>query len=308
MTESKGGYRNEFDIENEYEQPDDSRKPGAPVTAPTVVPKPSTDAFQPRRLSTPAIYTPTLGGRRRDRRDAEDHIRALQIATQVAGAAEGYEKGLTTLIEANQQRELAEQRRTQIPAKIELENLEIGKQVLQLRDEFAAAVDAQRDEQVKRDRLRQIKSEDFEATLADRRAAKLAAQARELMAEQSRARAAETAQRKADADLHRASSEAFEKEAEAETQRRRRDQERHRRTQAADGNEDIPPDLQQPLATERTVSTAREWVDRRIAQIRRRALQEHRELTPEELEQIQQLLDAAEAGEDSIRRRGASDL
>src|SRR5207249_3519203 len=109
MAQSNGGNRSEYDIDNEYEQESGSAKTSASPPAPAVVPKPSTDAFRPRNLPTAGIYVPTLGGRRRDRRDAEDHIRGLQVATRVAGAAGGFEQELTRLIETGQQREMAEQ-------------------------------------------------------------------------------------------------------------------------------------------------------------------------------------------------------
>lgn len=244
MAQSNGGHRSEYDIDNEYEQETESAKTSAPPSAPVAVPKPSTDAFRPRNLPTPAIYIPTLGGRRRDRRHAEDHIRGLQLANRVAGAAEVLEQGITKVVEAGQQREMAEQRRAQIPAKIEEENLELGERVLQRRAAFAAAARQQQDEGVKHERLQQIKTEDFETTLHNKRADRLQAEARERAAEAYLAHAEEIGKRKAEADFHKADEAAFEKEANAEAQRRRRDQERDKRGQAAaDPTEEVPADL-----------------------------------------------------------------
>jgi hypothetical protein len=307
MSSSNEGHRNEYDIPNEYEQ--EPRGTSTSVPSAASVPRPSVDAFQPRNLATAALYTPTLGGTRRDRRRAEDHIEGLHIANQVAGAAEILEQGLTKLEEAHQQRELVQLRRMQLPAKIEAENLELGHKLLQGRTDFEAMAEQQHEERVKRDRLRQIKAEDFAATMHRKRAERLEAEARERSAAAYAAHAEEIGRRQAEAAFHKASETAFEKEADAETQRRRRDQERHRRGQAtSEQSEDVPEDLRGPLATERTMAQSREWVMAKIAQIKKRAQAEGRPLSPQELEQIDQYQDALEEGEASIRRRGASDL
>lgn len=72
--------------------------------------------------------------------------------------------------------------------------------------------------------------------------------------------------------------------------------------------DDTPPDLREPLATEQLVSRNREWIRRKIEEIRRQAANEGRPLTIEEIEQIDHYQDAEVASEASIRRRGASDL
>jgi hypothetical protein len=274
-----------------------------------MIPKPAVDQFQPRNLPTAALYNPTLGGRRRDLREAQEHIRGLQVANQIAGAAEALEGGLTSLEDTHQRRELVQLRRKQLPAKIELENRKLAEEVLQSRTAYEAAVESQQDERTHRQRDRELADEEFETMLATRRAARLEAQAHALAAEQNLAHAAETGRRKAEADLHKASEAAYEKEAEAETQRQRRDQARHKRGQAAvDPAEDVPPDLRAPLRVVRTVAENREWVDREIAKIKERAAAEGRPLSREDLEKIDQLEDAYTEGEASIRRRGASDL
>ena len=72
--------------------------------------------------------------------------------------------------------------------------------------------------------------------------------------------------------------------------------------------DDTPTDLREPLATENLLARNREWTSGKIAEIRRRAANERRQLTVEEMERIDRYQDAEVASEASIRRRGASDL
>jgi len=72
--------------------------------------------------------------------------------------------------------------------------------------------------------------------------------------------------------------------------------------------DDTPADLRAPLAAEQMVARNREWIRRKIEEIRKRAVDENRPLTVEEIEQIDRYQDAEVSSEASIRRRGASDL
>jgi hypothetical protein len=72
--------------------------------------------------------------------------------------------------------------------------------------------------------------------------------------------------------------------------------------------DDTPADLRAPLAAEQMVARNREWIRRKIAEIRKRAADENRPLTVDEIEQIDRYQDAEVSSEASIRRRGASDL
>lgn len=302
--------RNKYDKPNKYESERKHAGTSAPpAVAPAVITKPAIDQFQPRNLPTPALYNPTLGGRRRDQRQAQEHIRALQTANQIAGAAAVLVEGLTKFEETHQRHELVQLRRGQLPAKIEHENLSLGGELLQARTEFEAKVEKQQDERVDRERIRELEREDFETLRADRRAARLEAQARALAAEQNLARASETGQRKAEAAFHKAAEEAFEAAADAESQRRRRDQERHKRGQAADDQtDDMPADVRAPLRVVRTVAKTREWAEREEARIRAPFEAAGQPLSREATEEIDQIWDAIQEAESSIRRRGASDL
>ena len=72
--------------------------------------------------------------------------------------------------------------------------------------------------------------------------------------------------------------------------------------------DDTPPDLRGHLATEHTVARNRGWIRRKIDEIRKRAADERRPLTSEEIETVDRYQDAEVSSEASIRRRGASDL
>lgn len=72
--------------------------------------------------------------------------------------------------------------------------------------------------------------------------------------------------------------------------------------------DDTPPDLREQLATEHAVARNREWIRRKIEEIRKRAADAGRPLSAEEIEQIDRYQDAEVASEASLRRRGASDL
>jgi hypothetical protein len=312
MAESSGHDRpgrNKYDRSSKYESDrknagtsDDTSPPRAAVPA-------TTDQFQPRNLPTPTLYNPIFGGRRRDRRRAQEHIDALRIATEVAGAAEVLEGSLTKVEEAHQQRELVQLRRGQLPAKIELENLDLGNKLLAARTGFEAAAERQQDERIQRERDRRLDDEDFEIALAKRHAELLEAQAQERAAAAYAAQADEIGKRRAEAELHKASETAFEKEADAERERRRRDQERHKRGQeTADPTEYVPAALRTPLKVVDTVAESREWIEGKIAKIKSDADAAGRPLTRQDIEKIDQYQDALDQGESSIRRQGASDL
>jgi hypothetical protein len=72
--------------------------------------------------------------------------------------------------------------------------------------------------------------------------------------------------------------------------------------------DDTPPDLRASLATEHAVARNREWIRGKIEEIRRRAADEKRPLSAEEIEKIDRYQDAEVSTEASLRRRGASDL
>ena len=78
--------------------------------------------------------------------------------------------------------------------------------------------------------------------------------------------------------------------------------------QSAGPMDDTPPDLRGHLATEHMVARNRGWIRRKIDEIRKRAADERRPLTSEEIETVDRYQDAEVSSEASIRRRGASDL
>ena len=55
------------------------------------------------------------------------------------------------------------------------------------------------------------------------------------------------------------------------------------------------------------VARNRDWIRRKIDEIRKRAADERRPLTSEEIETVDRYQDAEVSSEASIRRRGASD-
>jgi hypothetical protein len=313
MTHGNGhdrSWRSRYDKPNKYagerKQTDTNRLPA--VTAPTVA-RPPIDQFQPRNLPTPAVYTPVLGESRRGRRRAKQLVEDLRTASEVHEAARGCEESLTNLEEAHQQRELVQLRRAQLPARIELENLSIGKEVLAARTAFESMVEQQQDDRTDRERHRLLDHEDFETQLANRRAARLEAEARARAAEEYAGHAAEISQRRAEADLHKATEAAFGKEADAEAERRRRDQERQRRRQTVQPEgPDMPEPLARHYATERKVQTSRKRAEEMAEAIRQRAAAAGRELTDDEAEDIDALFSAAAGAEGTIRRGDATDF
>ena len=313
MTEGHGrdqSWRSRYDKPNKYAE----ERPSAgtnllPAVVPPTVARLPTDQFQPRNSPMPAVYTPLIGESRRGRRRGKQLVEDLQTASEVHEAARGYEESLTKLEEAHQHRELVQLRRAQLPAKIELENLAIGRELLAAHTAFEAKVEKQQDERTDRERHRLLDREDFETQLADRRAARLEAQARAAAAEEYAVHAAEIGQRRAEADLHKATEAALGKEADAEAERNRRDQQRQRRRQAqAPEGPDLPEPLARHYATERKVQTSRKRAEELAETVRQRAAAANRDLTDDEVEEIDALLSAAAGAEDTIRRGDATDF
>ena len=172
-------WRSRYDKPNKYtgERTQAGTHPPPAVVMPRVA-NLAIDQFQPRNLPTPTVYTPPLGESRRGRRRAKQLADDLRTASEVHEAARGYEESLTKLEEAHQHRELVQLRRAQLPAKMELENLGIGKELIAARTAFETTVERQEVERTDRERNRLLDQEDFETQLANRRAARLEAQAR----------------------------------------------------------------------------------------------------------------------------------
>ena len=172
---------------------------------------------------------------------------------------------------------------------------------------FEASVESRVDERVDRERNRHVEREDFEITIAKKRAERLEAQAQEKAAEERLARASEIARRQTEADFHKASSSAFEHEADAEAERRRRDHERQRR-HGGEPADDVPEEFAVHYATENRVSAIRRHAEREVQKIRDAAARAGNDLTPDQEAAIDALLNAADRAEAAIRAGGASDL
>jgi hypothetical protein len=295
---------NKYDRPNKYEEAEPAGTTPARQGSSASASAGMTENWPVRSNPGAPSYQPALGETGRGRRRAEKLRGDLSTAALVADAGSAFNQALTRLEDSAQRLEEVQERRRLIPLKIEKEKFEIGKAVIDARSDFEGALDQQEEKRIDQHRRRQLDAEDFEIVRLEKQAARLELEARIAAANAEAVYSGDIGRRKAQAELHKAEGEALRQEADAARQRQHRDQ---ASTPPGD-TDDVPPDLRAPLATARKVARTREWVDRKIAEIKLRAETERRQLTPEDFERIDQLNDAAANGEASIRRSGASDV
>jgi hypothetical protein len=306
---SPGG-NNKYDARNRYEAgaASSAAEPSS-LPVPAIMPPAAGGPWKARGTPNVALYDPILGDTRRRRRDAAQLVTDVGTATTVAEAGVRFVQSLGRLEEARQDLEQVHERRSLAPLKAEQERLALGEELIKGRNAFEAVLDTQQVERVDRERRRRLDAEDFENTRLRKEAERLEAEARIRTAEAQMSLAAEIGKRRAAADLHAADEAMFRNEAAAETERRRRDEARQKRVQASppEGPE-MPEPLARHYATEQRVQTSRRRAERLIQETLQRAEAEGRELTDDEIEDIDALKNAAAGAEDTIRRGDATDF
>jgi hypothetical protein len=293
---------------------DTDEAPAATAGLPTI---PAPRAQPPAVRPTPdvAMYTPGITGGWRDRFRARKYAERLDEAVGVAQAGTRFHQAAERFEESVQSLEYTHKKRVLIDDKVAQEQLELRKQIAQ---SLMALDDMRSDHETKRvDQARRqtLGEEDFEIARLRLQKEKEDLQAGIDAAGARRVLDRQIVEQRTQVEIARAEEELLRTRAQAERHRTRLQEEKYRQERekwrdagAAPLADDMPEALRRPMETAREVKRSTKYAEDQAQRIRDRAARENRELTVEEIEELDVLEDAARVAEDSIRRGFASDI
>lgn len=311
------------DEKNRYDQPSrykDAKPSAAEPVKPGVgtaggspnalVPVPSVPAWQARPVPEVAIFHARFGLGGGNRRKATRLVNDIGIATDVLNANTQFTKAAEALEIARNVAESAHARREFLPLRMTQERLGLEQQLFKATSDVEAAREEVQEQRVDRERHRQLATEDYEIAKLKKKAQKLEASARIAAAAAQLANAPLLGAARSESELFQAKEEAFRHQADAESERRRWNEERRKRGEVVPPEEKdtMPPTLARHYATEHEVKENLNAAALRAQAIREQAVREGRDISPDEIEELDILENAAIAAEQSIRRGGASDI
>jgi hypothetical protein len=263
----------------------------------------------PNRPTPPVVnWQPRLPANWMDRWAARRLTQGFDLSSEVVQAGTRFYEAAQRLEKARQDLELAHARRALLPLQIAHERLVLEQALGKAMADLEAVQADLLTQRAWRTHRQLLSDEEFRLEVLRRQAERQELEGRMAVASAQAAFAAKIGQRRGEAELHRSQEGRFRAQMAAERERNRRDEERGRSRDAEPAGDEMPEPLRRHYATEQEVHANVTEAQRRAQAIRDRAAAQRRNLTNEEIEEIDALEDAAQAAADSIRRGAASDL
>lgn len=263
---------------------------------------PSLTAVPAARVPDVTEYARELPVRWGDRRLARRQLQGLELSTELQRRTKDHVEAFDAKEEAKR-KALANQARfaVELPLAVERHKRECQTQVVEACRVYAAAVDRYREERVDHGRHAVIRAKQFRNQLL-----RLDIEEEELLS--GLARAGEVSEREADARASAAEVRVARNLAEAGEHRAR--EEGHRRKFGGSGNrqDGFSPTMREHLARSEAIGGDRRATQARIDAVYLRAARQGRQLTEDELEEVDVLRDSLKASEREHRTTAAADL
>ena len=281
---------------------------GGHYSAPAVLPERSVSVWPNRPPPAEVNWQPPVPATWFGRLDAQAHTKNFTAAAELAQAGTRFFQASQSLEQARQELEHTHARRALLPLVVAHERMVLQTALAKALGDFEAVQTDLAGQRARRTHQQWLADDDFHIQTLRREAERRELEARIAMAGAQASFAAQIGQRRGEAGLHQARGQAFRAQVGAEHEQGQRDDARDRRRAPVGSHNGMSEVLGQAYATEREVHVTHAEADRRAQAIRDHAAAQGRDLTDDELEEMDMLEDAAAAAEGSIRRGEASDL